>query len=186
VVAAARRCLVREGARRTTVDEVAVEAGISRATLYRAFPGGRDTIFEALAWSELDALVATVRDAMDAAADLEAALAAGICAAAQWLGGHEIVATLMFDDPALLLTHLEFEQMDRSLAIVAERFGPLLERFCTPTVARRGVEFAMRLVLSRLLFPCEEPDLSDEAGAWLLAHERLVPALTALALEPSL
>jgi AcrR family transcriptional regulator len=41
VVDAALRCLAREGLRGTTVDDIASDAGVSRATLYRAFPGGR-------------------------------------------------------------------------------------------------------------------------------------------------
>ena len=41
IVDAALRCLARQGIAKTTVDDIAREAGLSRATLYRAFPGGQ-------------------------------------------------------------------------------------------------------------------------------------------------
>ncbi|HSP05013.1 MAG TPA: TetR/AcrR family transcriptional regulator, partial [Acidimicrobiales bacterium] len=37
-------CIARTGITRTTVDDVVREAGVSRATLYRAFPGGKDVL----------------------------------------------------------------------------------------------------------------------------------------------
>src|SRR4051812_6360047 len=48
VLEAAKRCCERWGRTKTTVDDIANEAGISRATLYRMFPGGRDNLFESL------------------------------------------------------------------------------------------------------------------------------------------
>src|SRR5690348_15729690 len=48
VLDAAKRCCERWGRAKTTVDDIATEAGVSRATLYRMFPGGRDNLFEAL------------------------------------------------------------------------------------------------------------------------------------------
>ena len=48
VLDAALDCCERWGRSKTTVDDIATEAGISRATLYRMFPGGRDNLFEAL------------------------------------------------------------------------------------------------------------------------------------------
>ena len=39
---AALRCIARWGVAKTTLDDVAREAGCSRATVYRVFPGGKD------------------------------------------------------------------------------------------------------------------------------------------------
>ena len=58
-----------------TVDDVASAAGVSRATLYRAFPGGRDTILAAVVDAECDRLFGAVAAAVAGAADLDAALA---------------------------------------------------------------------------------------------------------------
>ena len=42
MVAAAIRCVSRWGLAKTSLDDIAREAGASRATAYRVFPGGKD------------------------------------------------------------------------------------------------------------------------------------------------
>src|ERR1019366_1930660 len=86
---------------------VAGESGISRATLYRAFPGGRDTIVAAVLDAELDRLSDAIESEVAAASDLRGALARTLRVATVWLTANEAIATLMFDEPAVLLTHLE-------------------------------------------------------------------------------
>jgi hypothetical protein len=44
VVDALLACIARWGVSKTTVEDVAREAGISRATIYRLFPGGKDVV----------------------------------------------------------------------------------------------------------------------------------------------
>jgi AcrR family transcriptional regulator len=180
VVAATLRCLAAQGLRRTTVDDVAVAAGVSRATLYRAFPGGRDTIVAAVVDAELERLAAALAVAFAVAGDLGGAFAGAIHAAATWLTANEAIATLMFDEPAVLLTHLEFEQMDRTLAVASTRLAPLLERFVDVETAQRVGEWVTRLVLSYLLFPSDEIDLCEPAGARLLVDRHVLPAVAAL------
>src|SRR5256885_9631057 len=62
VVDGALRAIARFGLGKLTVDDVAREAGISRATLYRYFPG-RGAVLGAVARSEADRL----RAGLDAA-----------------------------------------------------------------------------------------------------------------------
>ncbi|MDP4977497.1 MAG: TetR/AcrR family transcriptional regulator, partial [Ilumatobacteraceae bacterium] len=47
ILDAARRCVERWGINKLTIDDVATEANVSRATLYRIFPGGKDVMFDA-------------------------------------------------------------------------------------------------------------------------------------------
>ena len=51
---AAKSCCERWGIAKVTIDDIANEAGVSRATLYRMFPGGKDVLFEALRVRELE------------------------------------------------------------------------------------------------------------------------------------
>ena len=53
VLDATLRCVARWGVAKTTLDDVAREAGCSRATVYRAFPGGKEALLEALARREV-------------------------------------------------------------------------------------------------------------------------------------
>ncbi len=183
VVAGALRCLASQGLRRTTVDDVAVASGVSRATLYRAFPGGRETILGAVVETELARLLAAIRAATDAEATLEGALVAGMHAAARWLSSHEGLERVMFDEPAALLTHLEFEQMDRTLAVLSAEVAPLLERFLAPGVAERAGEWAGRVCVSYLLFPADDVDLCERGDVARLVARHVLPGVVALAAE---
>jgi len=169
VVHAALQCLAAQGLRRTTVDDVASVAGISRATLYRTFPGGRDTILAAVVDTERGRLLADLRRATAGAQDVRGVLVDGIVTAATWLTNHAVLVRLMFDEPAVLLTHVEFTQMDETLAAAAAAAAPLFERFMAPASALRTGEFVTRIVLSYLLFPSDEADLTDRAPTCALS-----------------
>ena len=57
VIDATLRCLARHGTIKTTVDDIAREASVSRATVYRTFPGGRDELLAAVVDTEVARLV---------------------------------------------------------------------------------------------------------------------------------
>ena len=64
----------RYGLGRTTVDDVAQASGVSRATIYRHFPGGRDQLVrDTVAW-EMGRFFAALGEAVAAAPDLCALL----------------------------------------------------------------------------------------------------------------
>lgn len=180
VVAAARECLAERGLRRTTVDDVAAAAGVSRATLYRAFPGGRDTILQAVLDAERAALRGVLAAAIATSDEIGGALVAGYVAATRWLADHEVLERLMFEEPATVLTHLEFEQFDHTLAAAVAAFADLLERFVGRPVAERLTEWSVRLVVSYLLFPDDDVDLSSEEGARTLVARHVLPGLAVL------
>jgi AcrR family transcriptional regulator len=180
VVVGALACLAAHGLAGTTVDDVAVAAGVSRATLYRAFPGGRDTILAEVVDTELARLFEAVRDAANEAADLDGALASGLQTAAVWLRDHEVLERLMFDEPATLLTHLEFAQMDRTLATASAGVAPLLERFLPSPLAERVAEWASRICLSYVLFPAEGLDLCEREDAARVVARYILPGVEAL------
>ena len=54
VLDAAMAAVERWGLARLTIDDIAAAAGVSRATLYRMFPGGKDVLFEALRVREIE------------------------------------------------------------------------------------------------------------------------------------
>ena len=53
LVAAATACFERYGVAKTSVEDVATEAHVSRATVYRYFPGGRDELVLAVGMREV-------------------------------------------------------------------------------------------------------------------------------------
>ena len=68
-------CLARHGIAKTTLDDVAREAGVSRATLYRYFPG-KQALLSAAVTAEAARIAATVDAAGAQARDLEDAVVA--------------------------------------------------------------------------------------------------------------
>src|SRR5690349_19171679 len=66
--------VARWGVSKTALGDVAKEAGCSRATVYRSFPGGKQHLLLALAERELATYVGAIVDAIDTADDLEDAL----------------------------------------------------------------------------------------------------------------
>ncbi len=63
LVSAARRCFGRYGVRRTTMEDVAAEAGFARATLYKLVPG-RAEVIEAVIMQRLTELAVVWREVL--------------------------------------------------------------------------------------------------------------------------
>ena len=127
VVDGALRAIARYGLAKLTVDDVAREAGISRATLYRYFPG-RGAVLAAVAGFGARAFV-----------------------------GHEALQHLLATEPGAVLPHLCFTGADTLLGVAADRIAPHLCRFMGPLEARRTGEWLARIVLSYGLAPPPGP-----------------------------
>ena len=69
VLDAAKSCCERWGIAKVTIDDIAAEAKVSRATLYRMFPGGKDVLFDALRVRELEDFFTRLSVAVDGADD---------------------------------------------------------------------------------------------------------------------
>lgn len=107
VLAAVVEVAGRTGIARLTVEEVAREAGVGRATVYRWFPGGREQLVdEAITW-EIGRYLATVEAAADGAADLHDRLVRTIGTARRALAGHAVLQRLLATEPGGVLPQLQ-------------------------------------------------------------------------------
>jgi AcrR family transcriptional regulator len=147
---AATRCVARTGVTKTTVDDVAREAGCSRATVYRTFPGGKEEVVAAVVDTEVARLFSAVAVAMGAAEDLEDAVVAGILTAASAMAGHAALGYVLDNEPGVLLPYLCFAAMDRVIAAAARFAAPFLVRWLDPEAAGRVADFSTRVLLSYL------------------------------------
>jgi TetR/AcrR family transcriptional regulator, transcriptional repressor of aconitase len=77
ILAAARRCFVRDGFHQTSMQDLVREAGMSSGAVYRYFPS-KDAMIVAIAEENLEQIVAIVRDSVAHGADLGAALGAAL------------------------------------------------------------------------------------------------------------
>lgn len=177
---AALACVGQWGVAKTTAEDVAKAAGLSRATLYRAFPGGKDVLFEATVGRELLRFFETITDRLDAATTLDELVVEGIVAAAQHLQGHEALGYLLTYEPHLVLPAFAFHNLDRALAIATGFTAPHLRRFTADaTDAEADAEWLIRVVLSYAINPTGRLDLADAASVGRFVRTYVLPGLAA-------
>jgi AcrR family transcriptional regulator len=153
VLDAAIRCVARFGVSKTTVDDVAREARLSRATLYRLFPGGRDEIVETMVTREMQVFFSRVAARLESAGGYEERIVIAMMAAAEGLVGHEALGFVLAHEPELVLPHVSFAKLDRLLDVASAFFAPYLAGLLEPEDARRAGEWVTRLVLSHVICP---------------------------------
>jgi AcrR family transcriptional regulator len=180
IVDATLACLASQGLAKTTLDDVAAWAGLSRATVYRAFPGGRDAILAATLDTEVARLCSDLAVVMGEARDLEAVLVAGIVGTARRLREHQAIRFLLAHEPAVLLTHLCFERMNRVLALASSFAAPFLRRWLEPEEAARAAEWATRITFSYLAQEGGAIDPTDRGDVARLVGRFVLPGILAL------
>jgi AcrR family transcriptional regulator len=173
-------CVARWGLAKTSLDDVAREAGVSRATVYRAFPGGKDALVEAVARTELARFFGAVTDRLAAAADLEELLVVGLHEAGSRIARHGALRALLTYEPEVVLPRLAFDQMDEALGVASALAAPHLARFLDPETAVRAAEWVARLVVTYASWPSLEVDLADEASVRRLVATYVLPSLTTI------
>ncbi len=174
------RCLARQGLAKTTIDDMAREAKLSRATLYRTFPGGKDAIVAAVVETEVARLFSSLAVVMGEAADLEDVLVAGMVDAARQLGAHPALAYLLVHEPGVILRHLTFADLDRVLFVAGDFAAPFFARWLSPDEASRAAEWAVRIVLAYLADPAPDTDLADPDDTRALVRTFVMPGILAL------
>ncbi|MCC5952603.1 MAG: TetR/AcrR family transcriptional regulator [Acidimicrobiia bacterium] len=180
VLDATVRCVARWGVAKTTLDDVARQAGCSRATVYRVVPGGKAALLEAAAEAELATLLERIAEAFDRSATLEDLLAGGLSTAAEALRSHEALTYLLRHEPATVLSGVAFDALDPLLETAAGFAAPWLEVYLPPEQAAEVAEWLTRLVvLYSLDLDGSGPDLADPAEAARFVRTYVMPGLEA-------
>ena len=183
LVDGALRCLARQGIAKTTVDDIAREAGLSRATAYRAFPGGKDDILAAVVETEVARLFSYLAVVMGEAHDLEDVLVAGMVESARRLRAHQALSYLLAYEPGAVLPHLTFAGQDRVLLVAGDLAAPFFARWLEPEQASRAAEWAVRIVLAYCSDQTPATDLTDPAATRALVRTFVLPGILALRVE---
>jgi AcrR family transcriptional regulator len=179
VVDATLRCIARWGVAKTTLDDVAREAGWSRATVYRLFPGGKDAVLEAVGQVELERLFAALSVPLAAAGDLEELLVTGMSEAGARITTHRALGFLVAHEPEVILPQISFDRAERVLARAASFAAPYLARWLDPEDANRVAEWVTRIVLSYAAAPSEEVDIADGSSVRRLVRNFVLPGIQA-------
>jgi AcrR family transcriptional regulator len=183
IVDAALRCVARWGVAKTTLDDVAREAGCGRATLYRLFPGGRDALWDAVMAAEAQRFFAGLADRARAEHSLEDVLVGLVTEAARALTGHAALQFLLLHEPEAVLPHLAFYRGNGVLHRVSAVIAPLLAPWLVVSdaeTAPRAAEWLARMVISYLTSPAVDVDLCEDQPVRRLVRLFVLPGLQPL------
>ncbi len=186
VLEAAKRCCERWGFDRVTVDDIAAEANISRATLYRLFPGGKDVLFESMRLVELEEFFDRLLLAVGAADNLEDLLTSAVAAAMRDMRADQHLAVMLSTAPGETLGQLTVEGMPRIIRVACAFLTPMVEPYLGAEEGAQVVELLVRLVISGFLAPSEQVDFGNDDDVRRFIRKFILPAYTpALTRSPS-
>ena len=175
LLAATYVCIGRSGLAHTTVEDAAREAGVSRATVYRWFPGGREQLLnETIGW-QTDQFFVRLAGEVDPDGELADVVAHAVVEARRWLVEHDLLQHLVATEAGRLLPAINAEM---------QRLVPEIGRFVEPWLVRQGVkgaaaagEYVARMVVSHISSPGRW-DLGDPAQVADLVHSEILGGLT--------
>lgn len=176
ILDAAKVCFERWGIAKVGVDDIAAEAGVSRATLYRMFPGGKDVVFDALRVRELEQFFTELKQGVIGAADLEDLLVRAVVVATHELRADRHLAVMLASEPGDTLAQLTVQGLPRIIRMASLFLAPLVEPYVGKHTAARLVELLSRLVISYFLAPSDHVDLGEVAAARLFIRTLFLPA----------
>lgn len=177
VLEATVRCVGRYGIAKTTVEDVAREAGIGRATLYRHFPGGRDQLIsEMIAW-EVRQFFVRLAEAVDHAPDFPSRLEGALMFAHRAVEEHLLLQKVLETEPERLLPQLT-ESAPVIQAVLSEYLRPMLvaERLRPGVDPGDAADWLARMALSFMVAEGRW-DLTDPADVRRLVRGQLLAGI---------
>lgn len=178
VLEAAARQLELFGIQRTTMDDVARRAGVSRVTIYRHY-ATKDALVEAVVLQEVRTFLDALGAHLERFPDDEDRVVEAFAFTAAGLRAHTLLRRLLDGEPELFLPQLTtgaapLIAMARELIVdyATRRFPDL-----PPEDAALGAELGIRLMISLVLTPDGVVDLDDGERLRELARRFLPAAL---------
>ena len=178
VLEAAKCCCERWGISKVTIDDIANQAKVSRATLYRMFPGGKDVLFEAMRVRELEDFFGRLLAAVAGAETLEDLLIDAVVFSTIDLRTDEHLAAMMASEPGDTVSQLTVEGLPRIIRVATVFLTPLVEPHLGRAAAGEIVELLVRFVISYFLAPSDRVDLADPVAARRFINRIFIPAFT--------
>lgn len=174
IIEATYICVARSGLAKTTVEDAAREASVSRATVYRAFPGGREELLSAVvSWAML-VFFGRLYEHVQDADSLEQVMERGIMFAHRAILEHDVLQRVMQTEPEKLLPSLTVESIRIREGIAAFLVPYLVERGVASGVdLDEAADFLARMVLSYMSSPGRW-DLDDPAQVARLVESELL------------
>src|SRR5262245_33276428 len=117
VLDAAKRCCERWGIAKVTVDDIAAEAKISRATLYRMFPGGKDVLYDALRERDLREFLVELDSHLAGATSFADLVVRVVTNATRQLRADEHLQLMLASEPGQVAHELSVAQLPQIITL---------------------------------------------------------------------
>ncbi|WP_199707452.1 TetR/AcrR family transcriptional regulator [Antrihabitans stalagmiti] len=179
ILAAAQKEFELVGIRRSSMSDVARRAGISRAAVYRRYPG-KDSLVKAVAGREMLAVLARVAATVSVAPDAAGTVVQLAVASARELRSNPLLLKLLETEPEELYNY-GATSGDTSLPIVRMFIVQYLQslrdrdRLLPEADLAMAAEIMIRLATTQLLMPGGLMPFRDDAGVAEFARRYFVP-----------
>jgi len=182
-VEAVLTCVAWYGVAKTTLDDVAREAGCARATLYRYFPG-KQQLLAAAVGAEVERVASELQAVAAECATLEDAVVGIVAHAAREVTGHDALQFVLRHELQVLLPHLTFEGGDRLLSVIAAAVAPAVAPFLPADRVERSSEWIARVTLAYLMPHGSRVSMTDETQVRELVADFVLPGLVPQPSQP--
>ena len=144
-------CVDRVGLGNFALEDVAAEAGVSRATIYRHFSGGREQLLRDTVGREVGRFWAELAEEVAGIESLEGRLVAGIMSANRKIADHHLLQKVLSAEPEELLPSL-YESESFVNALLRDYVGGLLarERLRDGIEAGAAADYLVRMLLMHI------------------------------------
>ena len=176
ILTATFECIARFGMGKTAVDDVARRARLSRATVYRHFPGGKDQLVRETVMWETARVVEDLRRTVAGARGLEDLLVETLTFGHRAISTHDVLQKVLETEPQRILPAL-LSETPWVVQLLASHLQPAIE---SEPRRRKSMEPAdaaahmARLMLSFITAPGGR-DLDDPGVARTLVRAQFLP-----------
>lgn len=170
-------CVARVGISGTSIEDAARAAGVSRATVYRHFPGGRDELMGAVIIWETLRFFGRLADRVAGAPDIETILVDALVFGHRAIEEHAVLQKILEAEPGLLLPKLSVETA-RLVELIRDFLLARFEGHGLPEglAAHDAADYVARMLLSFMSAPGRW-DLGDREQVVTLVRSELVAGL---------
>jgi AcrR family transcriptional regulator len=171
--------VARDGIAAATVEDIAREAGVARATVYRTFPGGRDEVLAAAVTQAVVDFFAGLREDIGEVDDVSTLLERGLVAGRRRLDRHDVLQRVLQEEADQIVPRLA-PAMPTVIGLLsaelAERLGR--ERLRPGVAVGEAADLVARLSLSLIGSPGAW-DMDDPQAVRELVRGRLLAGILA-------
>ena len=181
IIDAAEVCFARFGVAKTTVEDIAAEARLSRATVYRSVTGGRDELILAVVLRDLRRFLDRLAERLRAQRSVRDAVVEGTLDAVAYVRERPAIAAFLVPEAAGHMQAAVAQSAERVLATCRDYVRPHFD-----AAQRRGVlraeidvegtvEFLFRMITSLIVMDRDR----DPAELRHFLHTYVVPVIAA-------